>query len=235
MTHSKVKEKFLIEYDKANVTSSYPSLTSYEIETILDKAYLALIAQKVTGNNPRSSAFEADVKSISDIQPLISTANLTINSASYIDNSVTYLLPKHPNDEFLYFVSATVTINEQNAIVNLISHDAATKFKQTISNRPWIKNSVCYIEGDKLVLLYDNYSTPTDDNDLDEINLKRVGSVKLTYIKKPAAFAGDSSDDDFELNDSMAEELVSLAVLFALENVESQRTQSKAQMRGLEA
>jgi len=43
----------MIEYDKANVTSSYPSLTQKEIATVLDKAYLALIAQKLTGNNSR--------------------------------------------------------------------------------------------------------------------------------------------------------------------------------------
>ena len=49
MTHSDIYTKFMIEYDKANITSSYPSLTEYEIATILDKAYLALIAQKYTG------------------------------------------------------------------------------------------------------------------------------------------------------------------------------------------
>lgn len=48
MTHSDIYTKFMIEYDKANITSSYPSLTKYEIATILDKAYLALIAQKYT-------------------------------------------------------------------------------------------------------------------------------------------------------------------------------------------
>ena len=53
MTHSDIYTKFMIEYDKANITSSYPSLTKYEVATILDKAYLALIAQKYTGNNPR--------------------------------------------------------------------------------------------------------------------------------------------------------------------------------------
>jgi hypothetical protein len=53
MTHSDIYTKFMIEYDKANITSSYPSLTKYEIATILDKAYLALIAQKYTGNNTR--------------------------------------------------------------------------------------------------------------------------------------------------------------------------------------
>ena len=53
MTHSDIYTKFMIEYDKANITSSYPSLTIYEVATLLDKATLALIAQKVTGNNPR--------------------------------------------------------------------------------------------------------------------------------------------------------------------------------------
>ena len=71
MTHSDIYTKFMIEYDKANITSSYPSLTKYEVATILDKAYLALIAQKYTGNNPRRSAFESDMKAIEDLQPLI--------------------------------------------------------------------------------------------------------------------------------------------------------------------
>nr|UVM91857.1 MAG: hypothetical protein [Bacteriophage sp.] len=57
----------MIEYDKANITSSYPSLTKYEVATILDKAYLSLIAQKYTGNNPRKSAFESDMKATEDL------------------------------------------------------------------------------------------------------------------------------------------------------------------------
>ena len=39
----------------------------------------------------------------------------------------------------------------------------------------------------------------------------------------------------FELNDTMAEELISLAIAFALENVESPRLNSRLNMRGLEA
>jgi len=58
MTHNDIYTKFMIEYDKANVTSSYPSLTEYEVATVLDKAYNALIAQKFTGNNVRRVQFE---------------------------------------------------------------------------------------------------------------------------------------------------------------------------------
>ena len=53
MTHNDVLIKFMIEYDKVPVTSSYPSLTKLEIASLLNKAYLALISQKYTGNNLR--------------------------------------------------------------------------------------------------------------------------------------------------------------------------------------
>ena len=52
-------------------TSSYPSLTDYEILTILDKAYLAVVSNKFTGNNTRKVGFEGDNKAIEDIRALI--------------------------------------------------------------------------------------------------------------------------------------------------------------------
>lgn len=76
MTYNDIYKKFLIEYDKADVTSSYPSLTEYEVATILDKAYLAIISQKLTGNNFRKSTLESDLKSISDLQGLITKISI---------------------------------------------------------------------------------------------------------------------------------------------------------------
>lgn len=40
---------------------------------------------------------------------------------------------------------------------------------------------------------------------------------------------------EFELSDQMAEELINLAIVFALENVESPRLNTKLNTRGLEA
>lgn len=87
MTHKDIFTKFMIEYDKANITSSYPSLTEYEIATFLDKAYMALIAQKVTGNNIRRAALEADTKSVFDLQPLITSKLLYFNQG---DTTITF-------------------------------------------------------------------------------------------------------------------------------------------------
>ena len=106
MTHKDIYTKFMIEYDKANVTSSYPSLTEYEVATLLDKAYLALIAQKLTGNNPRRAPFEADNKAIADIAPLIkhTEQQLFTDGHEPAINIAQYRLP----DDFLYYVSSAL-------------------------------------------------------------------------------------------------------------------------------
>lgn len=252
MTHKDIYTKFMIEYDKANVASSYPSLTEYEIATILDKAYNALIAQKFTGNNPRRSSFESDNKSISDLQPLIKTDVCTgsLDSA----NSFSANLP----DGFLYYISSCIehTISEESKpmdelavrIINvkLVDHNTANKFLISPTNLPWVKTPVCYIEGNEITVIYDPMMQDLETD------------VHVTFIKKPNTFVKENLTGkntyltfveekdkngkvivpkgyEFECNDTVAEELISLAVTFALENVESQRLNTKLNMRGLEA
>lgn len=252
MTHKDIYTKFMIEYDKANVASSYPSLTEYEIATILDKAYNALIAQKFTGNNPRRSSFESDNKSISDLQPLIKTDVCTgsLDSA----NSFSANLP----DGFLYYISSCIehTISKESKpmdelavrIINvkLVDHNTANKFLISPTNLPWVKTPVCYIEGNEITVIYDPMMQDLETD------------IYVTFIKKPNTFVKENltgkntyltfveeKDEngkvivpkgyEFECNDTVAEELISLAVTFALENVESQRLNTKLNMRGLEA
>lgn len=221
MTHSDIYEKFMIEYDKDNVTSSYPSLTRKEQATILDKAYLALIAQKITGNNVRRSGLETDTKSISDLQPLITSSSITLTPSTMPTNEKHGALPT--STKFLYFVSAYVKGSNSSQVVTLVNHDVAKRFFVTSYNKPWIKTPVCYIQDGNIHVVYD----PEDQSD--------VNTMELTFIKQPAKFVGSQDSATFELNDSMAEELITLAITFALENIESQRLNSKLNMRGLEA
>lgn len=223
MTYKNIHKKYMIEYDKESVTSSYPSLTTYEIATILDKAYLALIAQKLTGNQQRVP-FEGDIKAIEDVRNLIASKKISkSNTTLPIDNAVTYKL-----SDILYFLTALVLIDGKLVTTNLVNHEIAKNFMHTATNRPWIKNSVCYIEGDNLIVLYDDYSH------------KNVGDLQLTYIKQPDKFVdhinGKTFDDtQFELNDTMVEELISLAIIMSLETVESPRLQTKLNTKALES
>ena len=114
--------------------------------------------------------------------------------------------------------------------VQLVTHQIATKFYSTAYNLPWIKIPVGYIEGSKLYVVYDPINSPT------------FNSARVVYVKAPAPFINSTTDSadfttttQFECSDSMAEELINLAISFALENVESPRLTTKLNMRGLEA
>ena len=62
--------------------------------------------------------------------------------------------------------------------------------------------------------------------------------MALIYIHKPKKFIeGDTitKDTQFELTDSMAEELINLAIIMSLEIVESTRLESKTKTSVLES
>lgn len=240
MTHSDIYTKFMIEYDKANITSSYPSLTKYEIATILDKAYLALIAQKYTGNNPRRSAFESDMKAVEDLRPLID--KVQIKGPLIGDNSYEFSILSL---DYLYIIDGCLTVkNSFSSFDNkphstqqmrFVSHEEAKNFKATTNNMPWIEQPTSVIEGNSILTYVD--PTVVQHN-------QSLSTATLLYIKKPKKFAvgpGEfESDYDFgntrfELSDSMAEELINLAIIMSTEIVESSRLTTKVNTRPLES
>lgn len=230
MKHSDIYTKFMIEYDKANVTSSYPSLTKFEIAQVLNKAYLALIAQKLTGNNPRRVGFEGDPKAIEDIRPLIvHLKGLTGTQDDTVSNMYNYDLPV----DYLYHVNGNLhsykhisSIDNKSHIIQPIgitTHAIAERYKASSTNLPWVKTPVAYLEENQIKVLTDSYTT---DGDM---------KLDLSYIKKPNKFTADFGDTTFELNDSMAEELINQAIVNSAEIVESTRLNTQLQTKSLEA
>lgn len=236
MTHGDIYTKFMIEYDKAGEATSYPSLTKYEIATLLDKAYLAIIAQKLVGNNIRKSGFESDVKAIEDIRPLVTTKRIT-DIVTAEDDAIKNAVQFKISSNLLYYITSKarykIIQSDQSIIypidiVKLINHDQAQNFVSTSTNIPWIKNPVGYLENTIFTILFDNY---LNSNQI----FKTIDKLILTYIQTPIKFVNDTNDKVFELSDSMAEELINLAISFALETVESPRLSSKLQTRQLES
>lgn len=237
LKNSDIFTKFMIEYDKANIASSYPSLTDYEIATLLDKAYLALIAQKVTGNNPRKANFEQDTKAIEDIRPLVETSNklTTVSGESYAENDFVYELP----DNMLYYISSRMKTSKTTSSIDnashniqnisLMNHALCEKFLSTDNNLPWMTNPVAFIEDDNLHVLVDLYK-------LKDVYTK---DVYVTFIKTPNKFTsednGVNTTSEFELSDTMAEELINLAIVFATNTVESSKLQSQTSLLSLES
>lgn len=233
MTHADIYEKFMIEYDKENVTTSYPSLTEYEIATLLDKAYLALIAQKFTGNNMRRVPFEGDEKAVEDLQPLVQEGIIPFISN---DHTSLYLIAHEFNkNEVMYIIHAVLSdLQGTFESAKQIQSKYMYKFMHTVNNKPWSRSAIYCIQNNKIILIK---SKLVDD----VINKGYQVDFVYTYIKYPQKFAdktnrlSQQTNIDFELSDGMAEELINLALVMSTEIVESPRMQTKAQLRGLES
>ena len=233
MTHKDIYEKFMIEYDKENVTTSYPSLTEYEIATLLDKAYLALIAQKFTGNNMRRVPFEGDEKAVEDLQPLVQEG--VIHISTYNKNNLDFIVHEFDKNEVMYIIHAVISDEEGGfESAKQIQSKYMYKFASTLNNKPWSRNAIYCVQGNKIILIKSQiiYTAASRGFSTEFIH---------TYIKYPQKFAdktnriSQQTNIDFELSDSMAEELINLALVMSTEIVESPRMQTKAQLRGLES
>ena len=239
MTYNDIYKKFLIEYDKADVSSSYPSLTNEEIAAILNKAMYALIAQKVTGNNPRKVALDMDSKAMSDIAPLIKYFDTNYLASGDSESLVT------ANNELLfkfgdtgtprYLLDGLIKYNDSDKeVVNLTTSLISDKFKETIHNKPWIKQPIMYIQssnlndGDKVIHVF------VDSRHIDKENLNPQLYIRGVYM--PSEFeVNQNSDEIFLLSDTVCEELINLAVIFACRNVQDPRLTTVVQTKSLEA
>lgn len=215
MTTQDLCSLFRVSMDKVNITS-YPDFTNSEICIFLNQGLLSLINTKFTGDNTRKVAFEGDVKRIADLQKLITTSNVAVTvSASNIQNAFYIQLPNN----FMLFVTGIVGYNNTFYPMLLVTHEKAKSFECTPYNKPWIKYPISYIENGQLFVIYDNNIITNIANT----------SIYLTYVTNPNTINASSLTDIFQFNDSVAYELINMAVLIALENIESQRMQTKSQ------
>lgn len=239
MTYKDVYKKFMIEYDKADISSSYPSLTIYEVATLLDKAMLALIAQKVTGNNPRRQTLDLDMKGVADLQTLIQRKEVH-NFNKDNDYSNKYFCNIIDTEDILYithvYLEVYVKPNDlrQSRLeeVHIIPQMYSYKFEESSTNKPWIKHPVCYIAGNTINMFI--------GKDMENIV---SNSVYIDYIKCPDYFSDilmrngseNESIEIFPLSDTMCEELINLAIIFACRTVGDPRISTEMQTKSLES
>lgn len=236
MTYNDIYKNFLIEYDKADVSSSYPSLTNEEIAAILDKAMYALIAQKVTGNNSRKVALDMDSKAMSDIAPLIKYFDTKKSDDESLTKANNELLFKFgDNGTPLYLLDGIIKYNDTDKeVVNLTTSLISDKFKETVHNKPWIKQPIMYIQSSNLNDGDEIIHVLVDSKYINKENLNPQLYIRGVYM--PSTFKGNENNEtDFLLSDTVCEELINLAVIFACRNVQDPRLATVVQTKSLEA
>ena len=261
MTYNDIYKNFLIEYDKADVSSSYPSLTKEEIAVILDKAMYALIAQKVTGNNPRKVALDIDSKAMSDIAPLIDTWTLTQSTnntnSSIAKNEFVYVYDDGVIPP-VYILGGKITYtdkqketdksegsedtNKYEETVQLLTSVIADKFKETVHNKPWIKEPIMYVQRENTTSKENSENTTSKEGTCIHILVDSSkgkitnSSLYIRGIMMPISFAQQKTNTEkFPLSDTVCEELINLAVIFACRNVQDPRLATVVQTKSLEA
>lgn len=258
MTYQDIYNKFMIEYDKANVSSSYPSFTEYEICTFLDKAYLAVIAQKVGHSPSQSMLIEQDPKSIHELSHLYSTLDFSLGTyrgSDFARNSffLDYYDPEQSfNYNALYILNAKCEIrllrshDEPQVIlysgnIKPVSIEVAQKSFETSSNYPRLKQPLLIVteydvyDNEKLAIVVDpTLADVIYDEHFDNQNPRFNFNTSVKYIRYPDSFNGNL-DNNHRVPDKLASEIISTAVIMALENIESPRMQTKAQLKQLEA
>lgn len=231
MTRDELHIAFKVELDKNAMSVSYggcPSFIDSEIDYWINKGYYNLLMQKFTGNGENEVKFEGSVKRISDFERLIRTEK-QLSLTNYSQNCVQLdnLLNRNLNNRGrMFYVSSVLHwVDEKSkttktATVKLLDHTQIKNFIQTEDNLPWIENPGGVIENNKLLIYFDPISMKSNKYTLD-----------LTYIKHPCLIDDLPSDSALsELPDQTWYEVINRAVQMALENIESQRVQTKSQL-----
>lgn len=244
MTRQEFHEYFKVAVDKNAKGIAFggaPAFLPEEIDYWINLALYQVILKKYNGEDTQQvkyPAFEQSVKRIHDLEGLVktdinqsTTANTDLGAMNsvFVDN-----VTGKVNDRML-FVSARLkwqskketATNDTNkdsvAIIRLIDHNAVEHYRQTYNNTPWIEEPVGIFEENKLTIFYDPITMVQQDG--------ATGyKVDITYLAYPTELTSDLTTDITELPVHVYHEVINKAALLALEDIESQRIQSKAQL-----
>lgn len=230
MTKDEVLNKFKVLIDKnADISfGGYPAFIDAEIDMFISQAVHEVISNKYTGTQ-NQAGFEATDKRIADLQGLVGTALILTAKETSIPNAVAFELP----NDFWFYVDAYVKINGSTVYqTELTTHDIAKNFAVTHDNDPYIPVAKAVLEGNDIVIYYDNHI------------VNSIDGLAMSYIYKPVIYTSSLLEDDVDnmmygeiLNKALEpiiDEIINRAVLIALENIEAPRTETKAQLNSLQ-
>jgi hypothetical protein len=229
MTAAQMKDLFLVLYDKVTNLAA-PGYTDDEIAQFLNKAQLQFVKQRYNhkGNKYRDG-FEKTEKRRKDLSELTRNADLGSASVSgsqtgVSPNGIFYDLPT----DFLYALREEITISSSNSCVDgnrisvkPVTHDEYTinidnPFKKPDTKGAWrldfSRESVGSAFSKRHEVITDGSYTVT--------------TYHLRYLKKPIDI-DITNNVDSELEDSVHEEIVDMAVRIATGITDPQSYQVK--------
>lgn len=225
MTVADIHKAFKVMMDKnaeAVAFGGCPAFLPEEIDLFLNQAFIEIISNKFTGTNVLQTPFEGSVKSIADLENMVKTdkgISLTLESDSNV-----LTLDNFSNDrDRMFYVNGVLHFNETASNCILVSHADARKFVKMYNNDPWIDTPIATLEDNTLKVMIDTHT------------MKAPFTLDITYVCYPPIIDSAASTTDIDIvPDRILYEVINRAVVIALENIESKRTESKVQINNLQ-
>lgn len=224
MTRDQLHIAFKVAMDKNSQSVAFggcPAFLPEEIDYWLNQGLYQEINTKFTGNNATKIAFEGSIKRTHDLENLIRT-DYNVQATKESGTNRCYITNLF-SDKRMFFVDAILNFGENRANIVLVTHDDAQRFKKTHSNNPWIDVPVGTIHDNTLYVYYDDISMNSDNYTID-----------ITYVKFPTKIQDLPAAGMSEIPEYMQYEVVNRAVELALEDIESQRIQTKSQLNQID-
>lgn len=232
--------EFRLAFDKLE-SSAYPDYQVEEVDYLLNEAINRFVKTRYSQNNIYNMGFEELQKRTDDLRTLVVTKFIAATASTIENNSFTSSLASLYNDEAIsslstdkyLFLVRLRSLNTKTGCtpsyewVKLVRHDSLDYLKNDPFNKPYIKQSLGYFEGNNITIVTDGtYS---------------ITKCKITCIKHPAivkygaVYPTPVTNVDCDLPDHTHKEIIQLACQIALENIESPRQQTQAaQLRNIE-
>ncbi len=218
MDRDEMHAEFKLLLDKGDSFDA-PSFLDEEIDHFLNKSQEKFVSKRAFGNNVRRTGFEEDQKRRDDLRTLIVEGQLSATSPVVTNkpNGRFVTLPdtyRHSIQEEAYIYTSNVEGSGRRVSVKPITHDRYNKIMDDPFNKP----------GEDTVYRL-GYGGSSYSNLVELIcgDGQYVGTYYLRYLRHPLPV---SSDQDCILPNHTHSEIVKMAVVEALENVEQPRYQS---------
>lgn len=227
MNISEMHTAFRLELDKVN-SLQYPDFTIIEIDYWLNRAIREFVKTRYSGINPKRDSFEQTQKRIEDLRTLVRevTVPCTIIGATKANG---YVLTSgfsnvvFTSDPYWLSLGEEVELMLPGSIrlISGVTEVTADEYKAEMDN-PYSTYILHYNKAKPLRLFYNNTIEFITDGTYSVLN------AIIRYIKKPQTVSYNTSTN-CDLPEITHDEIVSLSVRLALENIEQPRYQTYSQ------
>lgn len=226
MTISQMHTAFRLELDKVN-SLQYPDFTTTEIDYWLNRAIREFVKTRYSGLNPKKEGFEQTQKRIDDLRTLVREVTIPCTLIGSVKPHGYVLTNGFSNTVFstaAYWLSlgeeVELMMPGSNRIMAGVTEVTSDEYRAQLEN-PYSPHIEHYNQAKPLRLFYNNTIEFISDGTYSVIN------AYVRYIKAPLTVVYSTVSCD--LPEHTHDEIVSLSVRLALENIEQPRYQTYAQ------